>query len=328
MDLHFSVAVCAAAAAAAKAELKNLKEAYSSLAAKLDAISVATLPPPPPESAEIGGQRVAAGAATAPLRSSGLSLAVHAAEVIATHADVKALRAEVDKLTTKRASFRSATAQPAAVDAADAAVAAAQVELILAGGMKGRALQRVLAYAQANAAADGFAISAKLAGRDTGPATRGMRRPPVEVSRATIGAPAVLEIVATRDCYFYVIEQDSAGGLVQVAPNNAGQVELIDNRLAAGEMRKLPEAAKGDAFVITFCAPAGWETIFVFATRTPWREWDAMVSGARDQPAAVEEKLARGVVARGMRARPAATAPADDNFTVAACTHVFELFKA
>ena len=286
-----------------------------------------------------GGRKEAADAAAKLLRNMGdlkelqavqielatrtaVDVAAVKAVVTETHADVKTLLTAVEALTAKLdALTASATSPPAAV-------VDVQVEIIMTVGSKGRSLQRLLAFAQANAADDGFTISAKLAGHGhgggAGSLARGMRARPVEVSRAVVGSPVVLEIVASRDCYFYVIEQDSGGGLCPLVPSNAGQAR-VDNKLTAGVARKLPDASKGDTFAIDFCPPAGWETLFVFATHTPWREWDSLVIGA---VAAVEEKLARGVVARGIRARPVETAAAADNFTVAACAHIFELFES
>ena len=231
--------------------------------------------------------------------------------------------------------------EPATEETA-AATTEASIALILRGGEPGRALMRLLAHAHSHAAERGFTIEARLAGGASPVTTLLPARPGyfsfvlgkrkeagVETSRAVVGTPVVLEIVASRDCYFYVIDQDSGGGLCPLVPSNDGQAR-VDNKLAAGAVRKLPDEAKGDTFAIDFCPPAGLETLFVFATQTPWREWDSLVASSGVAGAAcVEERLARSVVGRGMaRMGPAsADTPADD-LAVATWAHVFELFEA
>lgn len=244
---------------------------------------------------------------------------VRAVKVVVTETrdDVKTLLSAVDALTTKLdAVLLSSSSRPCAV-------VDAQVDVIVKGGVPGRELNRLLAYAQANAAADGFSIHVTLAGVSL---SRGITATPVvEVARAVIGRPVVLEVVASHDCYFYMIEQDSAGGLSPLVPFNVGQSGRVDNRLSARVVRVVPDKSRGDRFELTFSDPPGWEHVFVFATRTPWSEWDQLVcSGAEE----VREHLARGVVSRGAASRGITATPSRDaDAAVAACVHIFELFE-
>lgn len=131
-------------------------------------------------------------------------------------------------------------------------------------------------------------------------------------------------------------------------PYNQDQ-DVVANRLMAGVARAVPDASMGDVFSIEFCVrvlsvfaahaqiailsysdrffffpqpPAGVEKVFVFATRAPWREWDAMARGGGGGGASLGPALAKGVVARLHNAAPGA------DRSLAACVHSFELHAA
>ena len=145
-----------------------------------------------------------------------------------------------------------------------------------------RLLDRFLAYANANKADDSFKIFVDLAGPGGGAVTnttvmsRGMKTSAVgSTYRAKVCDPVHLSVMATQDCYFYLVEQDSSGALCPLVPWNA-TVPNVDNRLVANVSRPVPR--QGDGFDIEFSPPAGLERVFVFGVKQPMERWGDLAS--------------------------------------------------
>jgi hypothetical protein len=133
-----------------------------------------------------------------------------------------------------------------------------------------------------------------------------------------MNTPLALEVWATRDCYVYLVEQDAHGALCPLLPNNAVQ-SGADCRLRAHERRRVPDAARGDTFELSFVPPVGLERVFAFASLTPW---DAWTSDA--------DKLQSNVcsLSRGMTVTAATPAqPHAQQQQLAMCCHTFNLIE-
>jgi hypothetical protein len=177
-----------------------------------------------------------------------------------------------------------------------------------------RLLDRLAAFANANKADESFKIFVDMVPPSGAPSslTRGMATQAVSSSyKAKIGDAVNLKVQATQDCFFYLIEQDSVGGLCPLVPNVS--VASVDNRLLANVPRAVP--SPGDGFTIVFTPPAGLERVIAFGLKQPMAEWG--------QLAAVANDAQRGAaLVRGMAT--AATAPAA---SVASFTLAFDLFE-
>ena len=128
---------------------------------------------------------------------------------------------------------------------------------------------------------------------------------------ALMSDPVFLEVTATEDCYIYLIEQDSSGGLCFLLPNAADP--NANNRVRRNEVRTVPDKQRcGDRFDISFTPPAGLERVVAFASRTPWADYANLMrmNEGRQRTAA----LARSVVlSRGMAATASDQAPSQHN---------------
>ena len=135
---------------------------------------------------------------------------------------------------------------------------------------------------------------------------------------ASMKDPVFLEVCASEDCYIYLIEQDSSGGLCFLMPNSTHPA--ADNRVRRNEVRTVPDKERGDRFEIAFQPPAGLERVVVVASRTPWADYDSLMrmNEGRQRTAA----LARSVVlTRAMEVKPTADlAPSQHNTPAAPAT--------
>jgi hypothetical protein len=162
--------------------------------------------------------------------------------------------------------------------AGDPITTALEVSKTSSSGLEAqRLLDRFLAFANANKADDSFKIFVDLVTPGTGAvATRGMKTTAVgSTYKAKVGDPVHLSVMATQDCYFYLVEQDSSGALCPLVPWNE-TVPNVDNRLTANVARPVPR--QGDGFEIEFAPPAGLERVFVFGVKQPINEWGNVAS--------------------------------------------------
>jgi hypothetical protein len=135
------------------------------------------------------------------------------------------------------------------------------------------------------------------------------------LSHVFMNTPLALEVWATRDCFVYLVEQDAHGKLCPLLPVNAVQTGA-DCRLRAHERRRVPDAARGDAFKLAFVPPAGLERVFAFASLTPWDAWSADA-----------DRLQSNVrsLSRGMAVTAAAPTQPHTQQQLAMCCHTFNL---
>ena len=193
----------------------------------------------------------------------------------------------VDEL--RFAQFVSLKGQDAALGAADRvdvfewaamanALSAASVVAKPASGLEGqRLLDRLVAYANANKSDPDFRVLVHLKGKPIPP--RGMQATATKFT-ARMGDSVTLEVTATKDCYFYLIEQDSTGDVSPLVPWNEA-VSGIDNKLTANVIRPVPAADGSDGFNIQFVPPAGLERVVVFAVQRKLEEWDMATVATR-----------------------------------------------
>jgi hypothetical protein len=170
---------------------------------------------------------------------------------------------------------------------ADAAQVEANTLVSPAGGGKlcglaaQLAMDRFLSHAATHAHDDGFRVSVRLynpAAPHTG-ITRGVKLSVATVAVARMGDSVVLDVEATRDCYIYLVEQDSSGALCPLLPNAADS--RANNKVLANVPRRVPDPSLGDAFKIEFCPPPGLERVVCFATPQPWPDY-ARLAGLGD----------------------------------------------
>jgi hypothetical protein len=172
-----------------------------------------------------------------------------------------------------------------------------------------------LISAYLNSGDAGFSVSVKLKPKaDQFSTPRGMDVAPTgprACGVALMSDPVFLEVTATEDCYIYLIEQDSSGGLCFLLPNAADP--NANNRVRRNEVRTVPDKQRcGDRFDISFTPPAGLERVVAFASRTPWADYANLMrmNEGRQRTAA----LARSVVlSRGMAATASDQAPSQHN---------------
>jgi Domain of unknown function (DUF4384) len=186
-----------------------------------------------------------------------------------------------------------------ALAAGDPISTALEVSTTNSSGLEAqRLLDRFISFANANKADDSFKIFVDLvppAGSvgNTGPYFTMTGQPvpyPVRglgterlVSSSTyeafIGDLVKLEVTATQDCYFYLVEQDSGGGICPLIPWNEN-VKNVDNRLIANVTRPVPMG--NDGFQIRFKRPAGLERVLVFGVKQPIIDWGNFASIEND----------------------------------------------
>ena len=154
-----------------------------------------------------------------------------------------------------------------------------------------RWLDRMLALAKANKADDDFRIAVELVGQRPPSAAEAelMRGFSVTATRRIankIGQPVTLLVRATKDCYFYMLEQDSSGKLCPLVPvaydDESGASIATNNRLSANAARRFPASDGSDGMEITFSEPPGLERVVVFASQTPLENWDLSDARARN----------------------------------------------
>jgi len=162
------------------------------------------------------------------------------------------------------------------------------------------AVDGLLAHAAAYANDDGFRVSVRLcdpahaAAPSAAMLPRGMAVTlrPTACAVARINDEVLLEVTATRNCYFYLLEQDSGGALCPLLPNEVQND--ANNKLQAHVARRVPDATLGDRFQITFTPPEGLERIVVFATLEPWTKYGSLASLA--DPGQRVRALTRGTM--------------------------------
>ena len=179
------------------------------------------------------------------------------------------------------------------------------------------AMDRFLAYASTHALDQGFNVSVRLFNPAAPPTalTRGAMVSKTSVAVARMGDPVVLDVTATRDCYIYLVEQDSSGTLCPLLPN--GEDTRASNFVRANTTRRVPDPAAGDAFEISFCPPPGLERIVCFATLQPWSEY-AGLAGLEDRQRVTA--LTRGTMVKATKTegKDPAMALAEIRFTLLA----------
>jgi hypothetical protein len=205
---------------------------------------------------------------------------------------------------TRLSAFLAQKEQDAALGAADrvdvfewAAMAAAPAECIAPAAQQPsgleaqRWLDRMLALAKANKADDDFRIAVELEGQRPPSAAEAelMRGFSITATRRVankIGQPVTLLVRATKNCYFYMLEQDSSGKLCPLVPvaydDDSGASIATDNRLSANAARRFPASDGSDGMEITFSEPPGLERVVVFASQTPLENWDLSDARARN----------------------------------------------
>jgi hypothetical protein len=182
-----------------------------------------------------------------------------------------------------------------------------------------RAMDRFISNTQQQSAQhDGFQVFVTLKDTSAAPLSRKVDMRAASVLTCTtayIGAPVVMELCATEDCYVYVVEQDSSGHIEPLLPNNVNP--RANNYLRANVRRQLPDnsMAVNDNLNIEFGEPPGLERIVVVATRTPWDEYAAFA--AIVEPRARTVALTRGVRTRGASVTLASAARAPPVMAVA-----------
>ena len=163
------------------------------------------------------------------------------------------------------------------------------------GGLHGIAAQlavdRFLAFAAAHSTDPSFRVSVSMRGPSlqramvVRPATTGC-------AVARMCDPVVLQVESTRDCFFYLLEQDCTGALCPLLPNK--EDPRASNKLRGGVSRLVPDPQLGDSFGIEFQPPAGLERVLVFATLEPWEDYAAIAR-------LTDERQRVAAVTRGMR---------------------------
>ena len=166
------------------------------------------------------------------------------------------------------------------------------------------ALDRLLACAATYAQDDGFRVSVRR--RDTSAIPpRGVTvLASTTLAVARMGESVVLEVEATRDCYFYLVEQDSSGTLVPLLPSDLFYKKNpgVKPMLRANVLRVVPSDC--DQIVINFSEPPGLERVVCFASLEPWPEFSRLLGVNDDR----QQAYAISTLTRSCAMRCATTA--------------------